>query len=152
MIISRGGRNLHLRRVRKIPEAWITEVRRTAHEVLFHAQQIGAIVQVMVVDALISRNGRLRLIVVDVKFSLLRPLHRLHRLLPVRVVECQFQYADYTESNYDFQQQFQFFLACGERRSSIRLFVKRVFIAGICSRLDGFEIPFELTAGSLSRS
>jgi hypothetical protein len=101
-LFSRSGRNLHLCSVRKISVARIVEVRRAAHEVLFHAQQIGASIQVRVVDALISGHGRFRLIVVDVKFSLLRPLHRLHRLLAVGVVEHKFQYADYAESNHDF--------------------------------------------------
>ena len=50
-----AGDNLHLRSVRQIPVARIVEVRGAAHEAQLDPDQIGAIVQIGVVHALIAR-------------------------------------------------------------------------------------------------
>ena len=80
------GGKLHLRGVRKISVAWVIEVRSTAHEVLFHTEQIGAIVQVMLMPTLIFA-----LICARRRLMLLRLRHSLRLLLPVRVMQRQFQ-------------------------------------------------------------
>ncbi len=84
-----AGRELHLRRIRKISVAGIIEVRSTAHEVLFHTEQIGAIVQVTLMPTLIFALIRTRW-----RLMLLRLRRTFRLLLPVRVMQRQFQDGD----------------------------------------------------------
>lgn len=85
----RLGRELHLRSVREISVAGIIEVRSATHEVLFHAEQIGAIVQVMLMLTL-----TLSLVFTRWSLMLLRLRRSFRRLLPVRVIQRQFQGGD----------------------------------------------------------
>ena len=89
-VIVFGGRlQLHLRGVRKVSVAGVHEVRGAAHEAQFHAEQIGAIVQIGMVHALI-----------------LRLLFRLQLRLSEGVVPRPCECDDGADSNCDFQQHF----------------------------------------------
>jgi hypothetical protein len=107
-VIVFGGRlQLHLRGVGEVSVARVHEVRRAAHEAQFHAEQIGAIVQIWMVHALILRLFRLQL--------------RLSEGVISRPCECN----DGADSNCDSQQQFQIFPVFRARCTSLVMLAKR---------------------------
>ena len=100
VIVFAGAYELHLGGVGQIAVAGISEVGGAAAvEILLDAEHVGAIVQVLLMHALVFVQRGFIFLVVFVKFPLLRLRHRLGLHLAVRVVPRRREHAQCAESN-----------------------------------------------------